>query len=456
MLIPVILCGGSGTRLWPASTKNKPKQFLNLIGQRKPTLLANTINRVAFSNVNKIIFSTTAHHFNELSHELENIKYDNEIIVEPSGKNTAPSILSAAICAYGINEDAILCCMPSDHKIGNIDNWSKTIEKACKLAEEGSITIVGVKPSFPSTQYGYIKVKNSGSELNVSTFKEKPDLATAKKFLEEGNWLWNMGVVVVKAKTLIDKSEQICPEIIDKVYNAFHLAKKLHSKTILDQEAWNRVEEISFDHAFLENFSTLKCIKFEGSWSDLGDWEAVLKEMESDKNGNILSNNERLVNCINTAVWSDKASPVVLGLGLENILVASTKNGILIADRSSTHSLKDAMTMINEVGDNSSSKTHIDEDDNMAVSHIQDVEGVEINKLTIEPGTTLDLSSSSSSSRSITCISGKGLAIGSTSSTKLQTAKTSYFAKNTLQKIENNSSQYLILIECIFNERILN
>jgi len=330
----VILAGGSGSRLWPLSREVYPKQLLKLTGEK--SLFQSTVLRL--SNLilkENILTVTNKKHLPEINAQLKELSSKEHFISigEPVGRNTAPAIGLAVCIIKNVlsGNDPIIFVSPSDHYIKDEKEFLKSLSKGLELAEKGNIVTFGIKPSRPETGYGYIKV-NRNSETKVEEFKEKPDFATAEKYLQEGNYFWNAGIFMFKASTMLEEMKLHCPEIMEG------LEKINLSGGEIPQELYEKIPSTSIDYAVMEKSDKISLISVDCGWNDLGSWESIYDIMEKDDSNNFTKGDVIAVDTKNSYIYS--SSRLVSVIGLENIVVVETKDAVMVCDKSKTQDVK--------------------------------------------------------------------------------------------------------------------
>ena len=347
---PVILAGGTGSRLWPLSRELYPKQLLPLTDAT--SLLQTTVLRVAQlpEMLPPIVVVGEEHRFIARSQidELQMVK-DYTILLEPLGRNTAPAVAGAVeYIVAGGHDDAILLILPADHLIKNVQQFHKAVEKAAKLAAEGLVVTFGIEPKSPETGYGYIERGNGNTVLS---FKEKPDLATARDYLAKGNYFWNSGMFAFSIKTFRQEMEKYAPGILACMAEAAAEGKRDQRFFRLDNEAMSRCPSDSIDYALMEKTSRAAVVAADLGWSDLGSWRALWDVLEKDADGNILQGNpDNLIvddsrNCL---VRSDDR--LVATVGLEETLVVETADAVLVAPLSRSQDVKKVVEELKRQG----------------------------------------------------------------------------------------------------------
>lgn len=324
-ITPVILCGGSGTRLWPRSRATKPKPFLPLVGDT--TLFEATLQRcpaeAGFGA--PVVVTGTAH----LAHVEEQLGDDPgaTIVVEPSARNTAAAI---ALAALQLPEDAIMLVCPSDHHIGDCDAFAASARAAATLASEGWLVSFGIDAKTPETGFGYLKRGDAVGDhgFRVAQFVEKPDAARAAAFLAEGIYFWNGGIFAFRVKDFLEELQAHRPAILDATRKAVDLGSSDGCRFHPDAEAFAEIQSESVDYAVMENTARAAMVPADMAWSDIGNWEALHAALPHDAQGNFTAGPVELVDCRNVLVDSD--GPRVSVIGLEGVIVVVDKGEVLV------------------------------------------------------------------------------------------------------------------------------
>jgi mannose-1-phosphate guanylyltransferase/mannose-6-phosphate isomerase len=363
-VLPVILCGGSGSRLWPLSRAGFPKQFLALSGNdQKTTLFQEAVERLnqlacpSISLGNAVIVTNEDHRFLVLDQlrEMESIKAT--LLLEPSGRNTAPAMTLAALYASesGIDKepDPILVITPADQTIQNAGAFTNALQHCiATVADDASkktIAILGITPTAPETGYGYIKrsvSKGHFSEYTVEQFAEKPNLETAKAYLEDGNYFWNGGMFVLRTSTWLAALKEFRPDILDATEKAWDQKTKDQADGTPfvrpDKALFSSIPSESIDYAVIEKCPGsqyhIKMVELDAGWNDLGAWDAVWQVGNKDAQGNVTSGDVLLSNSTNSLVHA--SSRLVSTVGLDNVIVVETADAVLVADRGQSQDVK--------------------------------------------------------------------------------------------------------------------
>lgn len=326
-IVPVILCGGSGTRLWPRSRASKPKPFLPLVGDC--TLFEAALDRCpSVGGFEPPVVVTGRRHLEHVEQQLGDAE-GAQVIVEPAAKNTAAAI---ALAACRLPDDAVMLICPSDHHIGNVEAFAAAAHAAANLAEQGWLVSFGIEPTAPETGFGYLKRGEPIGESGFCTaqFVEKPDLKRAKAFLAEGLYAWNGGIFAFRVKDFLGELQAHRPQIASLVAEAVAGGRADGQRFHPDAEVFAAVQSDSVDYAVMENTDRAAMVPVDMNWSDIGNWHALHEALLRDADGNSVrgSGAVEMVDCRNVLVDSD--GPRVSVIGLENVIVVVDGNDIMI------------------------------------------------------------------------------------------------------------------------------
>lgn len=350
MIIPIILAGGSGTRLWPLSRQHYPKQLLKLFGDK--TMLQQTLLRLnGLPDLAAPIVVCNEEHRFMVAEQLHEIGHTNaSILLEPVARNTAPALALAALHAQSIALDAVLLVLSADHMIRDVTEFQAKVKLAVEAARLGHLATFGVQPTCPETGYGYIKTQrektaaDNGSFFPVMEFVEKPDLATAQHYLDAGCYFWNSGMFVFRSDVFLRELKEQSRDVV-------LVAEKAKAKSVqdldfirIDREIFSTAPNISIDYALMEKSANVVCVPLNAGWSDVGDWKSFWELSDKDAAGNSLIGDSIDIGSSNTLVFShDK---LVATLGVDNLMIINTPDAILVADKSQAQQVKSVITEI--------------------------------------------------------------------------------------------------------------
>jgi Mannose-1-phosphate guanylyltransferase len=349
MLCALIMAGGKGERFWPLSTDEKPKQFLNLLGEE--TMIQMTVNRIKELIPIERIFVVTAECYKELVKEqLPHIPTRN-IIIEPVGRNTAPCIALSAFMIEKYYKDSTIVVLPSDHLIANESNFRDVLSYGYEYVQndEKAIVTIGMKPDRPETGYGYIQYgevrtrKNNLEIRKVERFVEKPDIETAKIYLKEGNFLWNGGMFIWKSKHILNLTKEYLNNTY-KILNEIVSASVENFDEVLKQK-YILTDSVSVDYAIMEKAEHIQVIPSDFGWDDVGSWNSVERVRDKDESGNVLVGDIKKYNSNNNIIFGNN-KPIILA-GVSDLFIIESENSIFIGNKDVIDNIKQIKTMIN-------------------------------------------------------------------------------------------------------------
>ena len=349
MITPVILCGGSGTRLWPLSRKSYPKQFSALMGAT--SLFQASAARLAGPDyAAPVVVTADAFRFIVTEQMAQAGIATGAVLIEPAGRDTAPAVLAAALHLAATDPDGLMLVAPSDHVIPDSDAFNATVAAAVPAAQAGQLVTFGISPERPETGYGYLEMAAAPTgeitPLPLKAFVEKPDAQTAAAMLVEGRYLWNAGIFLFSVKSIVAAFNTYAPDMVKAVQAALDAAQSDLGFTRLDPAAWEGAEAISIDYAVMEKADNLSVVPFTGRWSDLGDWAAVWRETET--NGVSLSGPATAIDCTNTLLRSEVEGQAIVGIGLDDIVAIAMPDAVLISHKGRTQEVKQAVAALKE------------------------------------------------------------------------------------------------------------
>ena len=336
-ITPILLAGGAGTRLWPLSRKSYPKQFSPLLGE--DSLFQSTSNRLSSSEVlsfESIITITNSDFRFIVVEQLQRAGIDpGEVLIEPERRNTAASVLAAALYAQQRNSEATILIAPSDHVIADTLEFHRAIKIGLVEIEKGHIVTFGIKPTRPETGYGYLELVKSTVDkpVAVKRFIEKPDLETVTKMIKGDTYLWNAGIFLARSKDIVQAFETHAPKLLSYVKKSIENGKVDLGFFRLEPESWSRCENISIDYAIMEKLNNISAVPYSSGWNDLGDWEAIWRDLESDEAGVVTGIDATAIDCSNVLLRSENEAQHLVGLGLQDIIAIAMPDAVLVAHK---------------------------------------------------------------------------------------------------------------------------
>lgn len=345
-MIPVIMSGGSGTRLWPLSRKYKPKQFLTLFGDN--TMFQETMRRLAgLDNLQSPIVVCNNEHRFIVAEQLNELGVSEPtILLEPFGKDTAPALAVAALTAIALGSDPLLLVLAADHVIKDISAFHQAITLAQIEAEKGLLVTFGIVPTSPNTGYGYIQADEKNSVSHVKAFVEKPDLETANNYVASGNYYWNSGMFLFKASTLIAELEKYSPEILNSCREALEKGQSDLDFIRLDSEAFEACPSDSIDYVVMEHTDKAVVVPLDSGWNDVGSWSSLWECAEQDSNSNVLQGDVMIDDVNNSYIHSEHRFISVIGL--DHIVVVETADAVMVASKDSAQNVKEIVNRLNK------------------------------------------------------------------------------------------------------------
>ena len=353
-IAPVILCGGSGTRLWPLSRASYPKQFGRILGQ--DSLFQASVTRLEGPEFSRPVVVTGAEFRFIVTEQLAKIRRDpDSVLIEPTGRNTAPAVLAAALRVAQSAPDGLMLVSPSDHAIPDAAAFRAAVLSGAAAARAGAIVTFGVRPTRPETGYGWLELAAAPEAAAAGPqpllrFVEKPDAATAAAMLADGRHLWNSGIFLFSVATILAAFERHAPALTAAVRAAVAGATADLGFLRLDPAAWAEAESVSIDYAVMEKATGLVVVPYAGAWSDLGSWDAIAREMGPDATGTALSGPAHAIDCENTLLRAENPEQVLVGIGLKNVVAVAMRDAVLVADITDGQRVKTAVEILKTRG----------------------------------------------------------------------------------------------------------
>ncbi len=449
MITPIILCGGSGTRLWPLSRKSYPKQFTPLTGET--SLFQASALRLSGADYAAPLVITGSDFRFIVTEQLSAAGVDpGAILIEPSSRNTAPAILAAALHLAKTDPDALMLVAPSDHVVPEPAVFRAAVARGVGAAQAGRIVTFGILPVRPETGYGWLELSAplaDGAPVALSRFVEKPDLATAEAMLAAGNFLWNGGIFLFTAKAMIAAFEAYAPDLIPPVRAAVDGAQSDLGFLRLAPAPWDQARDISIDYAVMEKAPNLSVVPFEGAWSDLGDWAAVWRESGPDAGGVVTHGPVTAIDCTDTLLRSEAEGLELVGIGLTNIVAIATPDAVLIADRSRAQDVKLVVARLKERGAKQAESFPRDHRPWGWFETLALADRFQVKRIVVHPGAALSLQSHHHRSEHWIVVSGTAK-VTIDDQVKLVTENQSvYIPLGAVHRMENPGKVPMVLIE---------
>ena len=446
-IVPVILSGGSGTRLWPLSRKQYPKQYLPLAGDN--TMLQETILRLnGLENLTDPIIVCNADHRFLVAEQCQQIDIKNPtILLEPIGRNTAPAIAAAALQSIKDSNDAVLLVLSADHVIQDVEVFHQAINIASNQARSGKLATFGIVPTDANTGYGYIKSSkdNADGAYKVEEFVEKPDLQTAQSYLEQGNYLWNSGMFMFKIDTFISELTTHSPDIVKSVNNAINNAEQDLDFIRLDKQAFESSPSDSIDYALMEKSDNVVVVPLDAQWNDIGDWSSLYDIGTKDNNGNVIQGDVFTEETTNTYINANHH--MVATIGVQDLVIIDTPNATLISAKDKAQEVKKIVEQLQ----------HQDREERYYHRKVYRpwgwYESIEVDvhfqvkRLHVNPGAKLSLQMHYKRAEHWVVVSGVATAINGENVLTLTEGESTYIPVRTTHGLENKTNERLEIIE---------
>jgi mannose-1-phosphate guanylyltransferase/mannose-6-phosphate isomerase len=391
-VVPVLLSGGTGSRLWPLSRETRPKQLLPLLD--KKTMLQQTVARVDDAALfgEPVIIANGEHRF-LIAEQLRAIDKEATIILEPVGRSTAPAVAVAALAAFQKDPEAIILAMPVDHLIRDPLGFRRAVAAGLPAARAGQFVLFGIRPDYPATGMGYINLGESTPDVpavhRVGGFIEKPDLATAKRFLADGHYLWNGGIFLLPAKGYLDELERLAPDVLMACRAALSGATEDSDFLRLSEAAFAASPSISIDYAVIEKTSRAVVVPVDIGWSDVGSWSALWKLGDKDDGGNVRSGDVLLEDSRGCYLRSD--GPLVAALGIDDLVVIASSDVVLVTRRDRDQDVNKLVASLRASGHRAATETPAVHRPWGYYQSVHSGERFQVKRITVNPGAKLSL-----------------------------------------------------------------
>lgn len=437
----IILCGGSGTRLWPISRTLLPKQFVKLFEDR--SLFQKTCERNNDICDGRFVVSNAEQYF-LATDQLEELNQDSsKFLLEPVGRNTAPAI---ALACMALDEDDIVLVTPSDHLIKDEASYKKVVAEAKQLAQENYIVTFGITPLYPETGYGYIE---SGENNSVKAFHEKPDITKAKSYVEAGNYFWNSGMFCFKAGILLEELKLLSPDIFDACEEAFSKSK-VDGIIRVTHEDMIKIPEDSIDYAVMEKTKRIKVIESDVGWSDVGSFDALFEELPHDEKGNTISDHLITLNANNNMIIPDER--LIAAVDVDDLVIIDTSDALLVTKKGSSQKVKEVVSIIKK---NGWKMHHIHKTAFRpwgSYTILEDEDRYKIKRIVVKPGKRLSLQKHFHRSEHWIVVSGTALVQVGEKETVVRANESTFIPMGMLHRLSNPGKIDLVLIEAQVGE----
>ncbi|WP_422033311.1 mannose-1-phosphate guanylyltransferase/mannose-6-phosphate isomerase [Roseovarius sp.] len=450
-ITPLLLCGGSGTRLWPLSRKSYPKQFVPLVGET--TLFQATAQRLSGKSFNRpLVVTNTAFRFIVVEQLATSGIDPNAIMIEPEGRNTAPAILAAALSLSRNDPETLMLVAPSDHVVPDTHAFQEAVKAGIPAAQDGQLVTFGIKPDRAETGYGYLELAtrpdgDTPRAIGLKRFVEKPDKASAEKMVASGEYLWNAGIFLFSVKAILEAFETHLPEMIGPVTEALDQGECDLGFLRLAPGPWAGAADESIDYAVMEKASNLAVVPYAGGWSDLGGWDSVWRDGELDENGVGTSGHATAIDCENTLLRSEDDTLEVVGIGLKNIITVAMPDAVLVADASCAQDVKKAVNALKKKGAKQATEFRKDHRPWGWFETLVHGERFQVKRIHVHPGASLSLQSHHHRSEHWVVVQGTAKVTVGEDVMLLTENQSVYIPLGTVHRLENPGKVPIVLIE---------
>ena len=448
MVIPVILAGGSGTRLWPLSRELHPKQLIGLIDEY--TMLQNTVMRLSgFDGIERPIVICNENHRFMVAEQLRSIGIDPlAIMLEPVGRNTAPALAAAAIKALEVDENPTLLILPADHTISDTDKLYDAMRQGVALAEKGHLITFGIVPESPETGYGYIRKGapvNGGDAVVIDRFVEKPDLAVAETYVASGEYCWNSGMFMFGCREVLDELDRFAPEIVAACHQAVEAGARDLDFFRLDAEAFSRCPEDSIDYAVMEKTEKGVMISLAAGWNDVGSWDALWQIGKKDDAGNV-TKGDVVTHDVSSCLLQSE-SRMIAAVGLKNMIVVETKDAVLVAPRDCGQDVKKIVSRLKAENRSEALLNTVVYRPWGSYEGIDMADRFQVKRITVKPGAELSLQKHFHRAEHWVVVRGTAIVTRDDEKILLKEDESTYISLGTVHRLENPGKIPLELIE---------
>lgn len=450
MIVPVIISGGAGTRLWPISRESDPKPFMLLPDGE--SIIGKTFSRALdLPGVESVLVVTNRDYFFRTREEFiasagDEVKLD--FVLEPFGKNTAPAIAAAALrVKEQFGDAAIMLVLPADHLIPDQDLFAVAVEKAKQLANDGLLVTFGIEPNAPETGFGYIEKGDAVSEcgFKVTRFVEKPNLEKAQEYLESGEFLWNSGMFCFRADTYLDALEKNTPELYQQICNCWNYTNKDNLPIVLDEETLAAIDGISIDYAVMEKADNVAVVSASFEWNDIGSWTALADVYAQDDSGNSVDGDAIVIDSEGCLVKSDDGLTAIVGL--QDIVVVNDADAVLVVHKDRVQDVKKVVEHLKKDNRIECAEKLTTRRPWGSYTNLIEAEGFKVKKITVFPGQSLSLQKHMHRSEHWTIVAGAAEVINGDQTLQLNSDQSTYIEKEAIHRLTNIGESELQFIE---------
>ena len=452
MLVPVVLAGGVGSRLWPMSRSSLPKQFVEL-GFAEGSLFQNTLSRLqGLVDLSAPLVVCNSDHRFLVAEQLRQLDLEGPtILLEPVGRNTAPAAAMAAFSAVESDAESLLLVLPADHVIQDKQSFHQALGQAVSKASQGKLVTFGIVPDAPETGYGYIEKGEEvadSSAFSVSRFVEKPDSETAQSYLESGSFLWNSGMFMFRADRYLHELKYLAPDIFESCNSAFQALQRGEDFQVIPESIFAECRSESIDYAVMEKTDSAVVIPLDAQWSDLGAWDALWEIQQKDTQGNVFSAEGGSITTEDVSgSYIQSHSRLVAAVGLKDIVIVETADAVLVADKARAQSVKEIVDQLHEQGREEADSHRLVKRPWGSYESLAKSDGFQVKHIVVKPGASLSLQMHHHRAEHWTVIKGTALVVCGEEEFEVKKNESTFIPKKAKHRLSNSGSSDVELIE---------